>query len=59
MSLNIESDSKFNKLQALIYNIAARVYDNLGPGHSEKVYQKAMKRVAQQFVLILVEVTIV
>ena len=42
MSLNIESDSKFNKLQALIYNIAARVYDNLGPGHSEKVYQKAM-----------------
>ena len=33
---------ELNKFQKVIYDIASRVYENLGPGHSEKVYQKAM-----------------
>ena len=27
----------------LLHNIAKRVYNELGPGHNEKIYQKAMK----------------
>ena len=32
----------FTKLQSQIYEVAKLVYDNIGPGHNEKVYQKAL-----------------
>ena len=41
MSIN-KPENNYTKLQELIYRVAERVYDNLGPGHSEKIYQKAM-----------------
>ena len=41
MSFN-KIENQYTKLQELIYQVAERVYDNLGPGHSEKIYQKAM-----------------
>ena len=42
MSVDENTELKLTNLQSIIYNVAERVYDNLGPGHSEKVYQKAM-----------------
>ena len=41
MSFN-KIKNQYTNLQELIYQVAERVYDNLGPGHSEKIYQKAM-----------------
>ena len=31
-----------SRLQKEIYDISKLVYDNIGPGHNEKVYQKAL-----------------
>ena len=41
--MNIEESNLFMNYSIFLKNLAIRVFDNLGPGHNEKIYHKALK----------------
>ena len=42
MSDNINTEMPYSPFQRLVYQLATRVFESLGPGHNEQIYHKAL-----------------